>query len=97
MSPCGGDRTLARRDLKTANIFLAKGNLVKIGDFGISKMMGTQTKHLGANTILGTPYYLSPEMVSTRLFDAHDDECSARARPTTRRATSGRWAVVCTR
>lgn len=37
--------------------------MVKIGDFGISKRMSTETKFQGANTILGTPYYLSPEMV----------------------------------
>lgn len=35
--------------------------MVKIGDFGISKRMST--KFQGAQTILGTPYYLSPEMV----------------------------------
>lgn len=51
------------RDLKTANIFLTMDNMVKIGDFGISKRMGT--KFQNAQTILGTPYYLSPEMVNS--------------------------------
>ncbi|KAI6203589.1 Protein kinase domain-containing protein [Aphelenchoides besseyi] len=56
------DNEILHRDLKSANIFLTKDNLVKIGDFGISKIMGAETKVQGAQTILGTPYYLSPEM-----------------------------------
>lgn len=49
------------RDLKTANIFLNKDGTVKVGDFGISKML--TTKQGGALTVVGTPYYISPEMV----------------------------------
>ena len=51
---------LSNRDLKTANIFLTKEGVVKLGDFGISK----QLEGSKANTVLGTPYYISPEMVS---------------------------------
>lgn len=52
------------RDLKTANIFLTKDTVVKLGDFGISK----QLEGSKANTVLGTPYYISPEMVSLDLM-----------------------------
>lgn len=48
------------RDLKTANVFLNSDGFVKIGDFGISKIL---TTHAQAQTVLGTPYYISPEMV----------------------------------
>ena len=44
------------RDLKTANIFLTKEGTVKIGDFGISKIMTTRAS--GAHTVLGMWYFM---------------------------------------
>lgn len=54
-------RKIIHRDLKTANIFLTKDRQVKIGDFGISKTL--DKTQLAATSMIGTPYYLSPEMV----------------------------------
>jgi len=47
-------------DLKTANVFLTVDGVLKIGDFGISRIL-TDTLDQ-ASTVIGTPYYLSPEI-----------------------------------
>ncbi|CAL4067725.1 unnamed protein product, partial [Meganyctiphanes norvegica] len=62
---------ILHRDLKTANIFLTKSGMVKVGDFGISKMMSTHSVH--AHTVLGTPYYISPEMCQGNQYDDKSD------------------------
>ncbi len=64
-------KNVLHRDLKTANIFLTKEEMVKIGDFGISKML--TTKAGGAHTVLGTPYYISPEMCEGKVYDEKSD------------------------
>ena len=48
------------RDIKTSNIFLTASGNLKIGDFGISKIL--DNSNIKAMTLVGTPYYLSPEV-----------------------------------
>lgn len=55
------DKKILHRDLKSNNLFLTKEGIVKMGDFGISKMLG-ESKDM-AVTVVGTPYYISPEIV----------------------------------
>lgn len=61
------DRKILHRDLKSPNIFLTKGadsaqvpQFIKIGDFGVAK--GLSNTMSNAQTQIGTPYYLSPEV-----------------------------------
>eukprot|EP00927_Polykrikos_kofoidii_P076683 TRINITY_DN73735_c0_g1_i1.p1 TRINITY_DN73735_c0_g1~~TRINITY_DN73735_c0_g1_i1.p1 ORF type:complete len:706 (+),score=118.99 TRINITY_DN73735_c0_g1_i1:78-2195(+) len=52
---------ILHRDLKTGNMLLdASHQIVKIGDFGISRVL--ESTVAVAMTTLGTPYYMSPEV-----------------------------------
>ena len=56
---------IMHRDLKSANVFLMKNNIVKIGDLNVSKL----SKNSFARTKTGTPYYLAPEVWEDRPYD----------------------------
>ena len=58
------------RDIKPANIMIAPNGVVKITDFGIAKA-GAQLTSGG--DILGTPNYISPEMVKGEPVDGRSD------------------------
>ena len=62
---------ILHRDIKTQNIFLTKNNMVKLGDFGISKSLEGSLAQ--AKTVIGTPYYLSPEIISNVPYSYKSD------------------------
>ncbi|CAH2107452.1 unnamed protein product [Euphydryas editha] len=63
---------IIHRDLKAENILLTgkNGVIVKIGDFGISKMLESAKK---TSTVIGTPYYLAPELCEGNPYDTKSD------------------------
>ena len=61
---------ILHRDLKTLNIFLKKDMEIKIGDLGVAKELNQASF---ANTIIGTPYYLSPEMCEDKPYNQKSD------------------------
>ncbi|NWR78007.1 NEK11 kinase, partial [Centropus unirufus] len=64
------ERRILHRDLKAKNIFLKK-NLLKIGDFGVSRLlMGSCDL---ATTFTGTPYYMSPEALKHQGYNTKSD------------------------
>ncbi|GAM22199.1 hypothetical protein SAMD00019534_053740 [Acytostelium subglobosum LB1] len=64
-------KKVIHRDLKTQNIFLTKRGIVKLGDFGISRVLDSSMDM--AKTMIGTPYYMSPEVFENKAYDFKSD------------------------
>lgn len=62
---------ILHRDIKPANIFLDAKNNFKLGDFGFSKKIPTETEY--TYTSLGTPHYCSPEYINENKYNEKSD------------------------
>ncbi|KAK5027333.1 G2-specific serine/threonine protein kinase [Exophiala sideris] len=68
--PTVAGKMILHRDLKPENIFLGEDQSVKLGDFGLSKLMHS---HDFASTYVGTPFYMSPEICAAEKYTLHSD------------------------
>jgi eukaryotic-like serine/threonine-protein kinase len=62
---------LIHRDLKPENVLLAPDGLAKLNDFGLARPMASRMSSDG--TIVGTVFYLAPELALGKEFDGRAD------------------------
>ena len=61
------------RDVKPANVLIGKGGRLFLADFGIARMMESETSLTGTGAVLGTPIYMSPEQAQGQPATAASD------------------------
>ena len=64
-------KQILHRDIKCLNIFLSNDDSIRIGDLGVAKIL-TNTAAF-AQTQVGSPYYLSPELCEEKPYNTKSD------------------------
>jgi serine/threonine-protein kinase len=60
---------IVHRDLKPANVLLMDDGTPRISDFGLAKLLDTDSGQTRSNAVLGTPAYMAPEQAAGRVRD----------------------------
>lgn len=64
---------LTHRDIKPENLIIAKNGDLKVCDFGLAKLADANIAVTLTGTIVGSPYYISPEQIKGTNIDYRSD------------------------
>ena len=64
-------KKILHRDIKSMNVFLVRDDCLRIGDLGVAKVLANTAAF--AHTMVGTPYYLSPELCEEKPYNVKSD------------------------
>lgn len=65
------EKKILHRDLKPANVLLTRDGNLKIADLGLGRVFGTTTFEVFSK--VGTPLYMSPELVKGSGYNTKTD------------------------
>lgn len=63
--------SILHRDIKPANVYLDGSGNIKLGDFGLARVLKGDDNF--AESVVGTPFYMSPEIIRGKKYNRKSD------------------------
>lgn len=67
------ERGIVHRDIKPSNLLVKRPDVIKLGDFGLAKVVASEDGLTRNGGVLGTPQFMSPEQCEGKPADARSD------------------------